>query len=878
MREDLLSRTVGVLLLLAFLGTRSSAWCQSSSAPTSKELRAARVADGRIHIDGHLNETAWATVKAGTDFTQRDPSDGTPASERTEVRVLYSESAIYVGVRAFDSEPRRIISEVARRDRTVQADEISVFFDSYFDRRTAFEFAVNPSGAIRDVYYQDEYTSDISWDPVWEVVTSVDSAGWTAEYRIPLTQLRYDRRGNRWGFQVMRRVQRKSERAYWMPYSKKTSGLASRFGTLTGLDSLSQPVRLELRPYTVSSRRTRKASSVGSYAPPVDTRLSGGGDVKLGLTSNLTLDVTVNPDFGQVEADPSVVNLSAFESYFPEKRPFFVEGSGLFGTYVQQGQVFYSRRIGRSPQSGAAPPPNGSVEIPDQTRIIGAAKLTGKKVRGFNVGLVSVMTAQEKALLRDSAGNVSGDSPVEPLTHYLVGRLEKDFRNGSNTVGAMITGVNRKLTPELRFLRSSSYVGVADGVHRWANGTYALRWNIAGSDIRGSRAAITAAQRSSFRYYQRPDARHTDLDTSRTELSGWTATANFGKETGTWTYWGLASQTSPGFDVNDLGFQFGGDNRDLRVGAGYNHTRPKGVFRDYQISATGWRRWTTGGELIETFFPFVYVGATFKNNWTLMANPMNVDFSRRCITCLRGGPSLRTDPFHAHFLRITTDRRRNIAFGMEGYWNAAFTTGPRAGSVAQTLYWKASETLNGSVTTRYSPSDDPYQYVTARRALDSTRYVLGEIHQKTVYLTNRLNWTVNPKLSFEFYAQPFVSSGSYDNFKQVVDPAAKSLANRFSPLPGFTCGNTGVCSTDYNADGVAEFSFGRPDFRFLQLRSTAVLRWEYRPGSVLFVAWQHGRTGSESNPTFSGFGDFPDILKIRPDNTVLVKANYWVNF
>ena len=871
---------IGVLpalwTVLAWAHSPLEAQSQEVSAPRQLEVR--KISEGAVRVDGSLHEIVWRSAAAGSDFTQRDPVDGSPASERTEVRVLYSDAAVYVGVRAFDSDAAHIVAEVSRRDRAVQADEIAIFFDSYFDRRTAFEFAVNPSGAIRDVYYQDEYSNDPSWDPVWEVETSRDSSGWTAEFRIPLTQLRYSRQGSKWGFQVMRRIQRKAERSYWTPYSKKTSGLASRFGTLVGLADLGQPVRLEVRPYSVTSSRTREARSRGLYAPSTTRHMKAGGDVKLGLTSSLTLDATVNPDFGQVEADPAVVNLSAFESFFPEKRPFFVEGSGLFGSVVQAGQVFYSRRIGRYPQGSATPLARGSVQIPEQTRIMGAAKLTGKNFHGFGIGLMSVVTAQEDALLRDSAGKVIGQSPVEPLTHYFVSRMERDFSAGSHTVGLLATAVNRRLTPELRFLRSASYVGIVDGVHRWKNAAYALRWNLGVSDIRGDRAAITAAQRSPFRYYQRPDAINVHLDTTRTSLQGTTASLYIGKETGSWTPWLSVGHISAGFDLNDVGFQYGADKRELRAALGYKQTRRRGILRDYQTNFVSWGTWNTAGELAEVVFPFVYVGGTFLNNWTIAANPMNVLFTQRCFSCLRGGPWMRGDPRRIHFVRLTTDRRNSLSLGLEGSGSRSFGTQAENWSGGPTVYWKVGERLNGSVAMRYSWLREPYQFVTSRRALDTARYIVADLQQKTGSITSRLNWTANPKLSFEVYGQPFVSAGAYSRFQTVVDPRAKRASDRFSRLPALACNTKGTCSADYNTDGTSDLSFGQPDFRFLQLRATTVVRWEYRAGSTLFFAWQHGKTGTESDPVFGGLGSFADILRLHPDNTLLIKANYWVGF
>lgn len=853
---------------------------QDSVRVGSPSLHASRVSEGSVVLDGRLDESAWRSGDSATTFTQRDPSDGSPASERTTARVLYSSDAIYVGVRAYDAEPSLIRAELSRRDRMTQSDEISIFFDSYHDRRTAFEFAVTPRGSIRDVYYTDEYRNDPSWDPVWEVRTALDSSGWSAEFRIPLTQLRFDPTKTTWGFQVMRRIVRRAEQAYWSPYSKKASGLAAHFGVLDGLEGLRQPKRLELRPYSVIAGRRRPEGTGSVYAPGRKNRLSGGLDLKYGISSDFTLDAAVNPDFGQVEADPAVVNLTAFESFFPEKRQFFVEGAGLFSQYIPAGQIFYSRRIGRSAQGFVSPPLRGTVQMPDETTILTAAKVTGKTGRGLGLGFISALTAEERAVLRDSLGLPVREQPVEPRTHYFAGRAERDFHKGTNTVGITVTAVNRWLPPELPYLRSASYVALMDGVHKWSRNSYAFRWGVAASEMRGSRSAITAAQRSPLRYYQRPEAPHVYLDTSRTSLGGYSAQVNAGKESGSWRYGIGLSRSSPGFDVTDLGFQYAGDVDRVQSWVGYVRTLPQWIFRDYQINATGWRVWTTGGELAGTVFPFIFVGGTFRNNWTFASNPMNVSVPRLCTTCLRGGPGLRQDAARVHYLNVTTDRRKAVAGAVTGFYVAEFSS-PRTRnySLTPTVYVKASETLNGSFSARYSQLRDPAQFVGRRVALDTARYLVGEINQTTASLTARLNWTITSNLSVELYGQPFVSANAFSRFKEVREPRARNFAERFRVYSNeLSCSSSGACTVDLNADANADLSFQRPDFHFDHFRSTSVLRWEYRPGSVLFIAWQHGRSGASSDPTFAAARNLGNLFSLPPDNTLLIKANYWISF
>lgn len=881
LRNRVLATSLGVLLAALVIATQGWA-AQQGTEPASRTLHAARIRAATIDLDGRLSEEAWQETRVASGFTQRVPADGSPETERTEVRVLYSPDAIYVGVRAFDSQPQGIRGELARRDSKSQSDEIAIYFDSYHDRRTCFEFAVTPRGSIRDAYYFNDvpWSADPSWDPVWEVKTSVNDAGWSAEFRIPFSQLRFDHEKNTWGFQVLRRIQRTAEEDYWAPYPKVASGFASLFGTLTGLENLPHPLRLELRPYSMVKSRSRPEASAILYSPGHEVRGNAGLDLKYGLSSDFTLDVTVNPDFGQVEADPAVINLTAFESFFPEKRPFFVEGSGLFSGFVPTGQPFYSRRIGRGPQGFASPPPGGTVEIPEATTILAAGKVTGKTSRGLGLGILGAVTAEEDAAVRDSAGIVVGKAVVEPSTRYVVGRVEQDFNNGGHTVGALVTVVNRSLPDNLKFLRSSAYVGALDGAHRWRNNTYAVRWNVAGSHIRGSQQAIAAAQRSYLHYYQRPDAPHLALDTTRTSLSGYIAQVSAGREAGTWQYRLSLKQGSPGFDVSDGGFQWqASDLREVGILSQYLVSRPRWIFRDLQMAVNFWQTWTTAGEPTATVAPFVFVGATFRNNWSLLLNPMNLFWSSLCTSCLRGGPALRQNTLRAHFIRLTTDRRRPVAAGLTIFTGGRFGTRTGWFGFIPTVFFRPTEVLNGSVQIGYNWDRDPDQWVGRRTALDSTRYLLGEIDQKSLDVKVRLNWTLTPTLSFEFSGQPFVSAGAYDSFKEVIAPRAGDFEARFRTYRDeLACTQAGACSVDLNGDATPDLFFQRPDFNFRQLRSTLVMRWEYRPGSVLFFAWQHGRQSFLSQGSFGGFQDLRDLFSLDSDNTFLVKANYWVSF
>lgn len=870
------------LVLLLIAGFASHVLSQTERIRKTPTLKALNIGEEQISVDGRLDEPRWQNADVGTNFIQRDPQDGSPASERTEIRALLNSDALFVGIRALDSQPGEIRAELARRDRESQSDELSVYLDSFHDTRTAFEFTVNPSGSTRDVYYFNDSrdNSDASWDPVWEVKTSIDATGWTAEFRIPFTQLRFEKDNTVWGLQVARRLQRSAETSYWSAFSKEASGFVSNFGTIEGLTGLSSPVRFELRPYTVTNNRFRPSSTGNVYAPVRQTHFNGGVDLKYGLTSDFTLDVALNPDFGQVEADPAVINLTAFETRFPEKRSLFIEGSGLFSVGLPVGQMFYSRRIGRAPQGNSYPPNGGTAEIPDASTIIAATKITGKSVNGLGIGVLSALTAEESSTLRDSAGARVGDGIVEPLTHHFAGRVEKDYDEGNHTIGGMITAVNRRLTDETKFLRSAAYVGEIDGTHRWDEKSYIFRWRLAASELRGNTGAIADAQLSSLHRFQRPDQTYLDYDAGRTSLSGYTVFLQAGRLAGTWQYVVTAARVSPGFDISDLGFQ--GQPSDLQrmtLWTQYLQARPQWIFRDYSLSLSAERGWTTHGDITWGWIRPVLFEGTFENNWFIELNPMAFGaLPSLNASALRGGPAILEDPWHNSFGTIGTDRRKPMSMELSGDAGGTFNAKARWHDVSPSVTIRPTNVFNMSVGLGYSWNRDPALWVGNFSVLDTTRYVTAEILQTTLSLTTRLNWILSPSLSVEFYAEPFVSSGEYSDFKHVNDARAGNFDDRYRTYRNIQENGDGTDSIDVNDDGFFDFSLDKPDFSYRQLRSTLVIRWEYRPGSVIYLAWQHGQERYIGDASFHSFKDIADIFRQDSDNTFVIKVNYWFSF
>ena len=867
----------------------------AASAPVAVRVMRAARASGSINIDGKLNEAAWASATPATDFTQSYPQVGAKATDPTEVRILYDDDALYVGVRMFDSQPALIAAQLARRDATgIYSDWLHVMVDSYRDRRTSFRFSVNPRGVQKDVLeFDDRNGEDLNWDAVWQVATLVDSAGWTAEYRIPFSQLRFGSVPagveRLWGIQIMRDVARRNERDSWSPWKLTDPGFVSLEGDLAGIVDIPTPRRLEIMPY-VSAKLTR---APGDPANPFyranDAKPSAGLDLKYGLPSGLTLTATANPDFGQVEVDPAVVNLSAYETFFPEKRPFFVEGANIFNigsinggpSYGSQ-QIFYSRRIGRSPQRF----PNGLfVDAPDATTILGAGKLTGK-VGAWSVGFLNAVTANEKARVLDAA-NVESTTAVEPLSNYFVGRMSHEFRGGNTILSLGGTAVNRDLgdTVFKNLLRSSADVGSLDFEHRWANKQWSLTGALSESRINGSRPVIRNAQLSSARYYQRPDADYLGVDTTANSLTGRSVKLGLNKS-GDWSFSATAKDISPGFEVNDLGFMGRVDYRNIGSGTSYNNQEPGKLLRSYNLFAGTNHAWNHGGDKIWTSF-FNQVTLNFTNLWSLYAGG-EYDPSAIDDRLTRGGPRGRQPTKYGAWTEITTDLRKTVSYDLYGdyYWDQdrGYSKDLNVGVTV-----RPSSSINVNFSPALSLYRTPIQFVrTVTDALATPtygrRYVFGDLYQTTLSATTRVEWTLSPLLSLQLYAQPFASAGRFKGFKELATPTTRDYnvygRDNGSTVTPVTDPATGkIVSYNIDPDGATgfaqSFSIGNPDFRTHSLRGNAVVRWEYRPGSALFFVWQQER--SDFLPFEGDFRTGRDTREIfgRPSNVFLVKATYW---
>ena len=843
-------------------------------------------------LDGRLDDPAWALAPPVTQFIQTDPSEGKPVSEATEVRVLYDATAIYIGARLYDREPNKIVARLARRDGDSQSDDFRVLLDSYHDHRTAFRFVVNPAGVKGDVFFGDDGNyADPSWDPVWQVATTVDSLGWTAVLRIPFTQLRFSgARDQVWGVRFVRWIQRKQEFALFPFVGKTESGFTSRFAHLLGLHDIPQPRRLELLPYTLTRGTYHEPDVVGSPFDQASRYFgSAGVDVKYGLSSNLTLDAALNPDFGQVEIDPAFVNLTAFEQFLPEHRPLFIEGADIFAFGGNGGgfnafggtpQFFYSRRIGRPPE-GAPYSPGQFVDVPGTTPILGAMKISGKTAGGWSVGVLDALTGRVYAGVADTLSGARYADEVEPLTNAFVGRVKHDYAGGNTTLGLFATALNRDLrTPSLTFLRRSAYVGAVDLFHRWGQSTYTLAANLGWSYVRGDTAALQLAQQSSTRYFQRPDATSFHYDPTRTALAGVTGELYLNKVAGNWL-WGVAgSTTTPGFEVNDLGFQHRVDRISGAATAGYHWTKPGRVFREATLLAWLGPSWNYDGNSIQKATGLSTFG-TLHNFWFYNAD---ATYIARALDdrLTRGGPLAATPASWSGDASVSTDTRRAVS-GSVLVSDSRNEAGGWQLFVSPAIELRPSAAVTLSLGPHYSAGRDAAQYVT--HVSDSTatatfgaRYVFAQLLQHSLDAALRVNVTFTPTLSFQLYAQPFIFTGDYQTFEELRTPRTYTF-NVYGRDNGSTI-RYDPAAQQYTvhptASATDSLQFSNPTFRDRSLRANAVLRWEYRPGSTLFVVWTQSRFAELADATFApGHYLGHELLGDRPTNVLLVKANYW---
>lgn len=854
-----------------------------------KAYRAVRINPQPPVIDGLGSDPVWNKASWEAGFLQNAPRQGEKPSQETAFKILFDDEALYVFIRASDSEPGRIDRRLARRDDW-KSDSVGLWLDTYHDHRTAFLFLVTAGGVKTDgICSNDELSSmengvDFNWDPIWSAKTLVDGEGWTAEIRIPLSQLRFgSKKEQSWGLQVERRINRANELSRWQLIPNEAKGFASLFGDLEGIIGLRPSRRIELLPYSVGSLQTDAREEGNPFAPGLTRALSGGLDGKVGLTSDLNLDFTLNPDFGQVEADPSYMNLSAYEVFLQEKRPFFIEGSNIlnyrvfrWGGSLSQDTLFYSRRIGQPPHGWPTTEPGEYFRRPDSTSILAAFKLTGKTENGLSLGVLDALTSEENAEL-DLLGRRRME-PVEPTTNFFVGRVQKDYDGGNFVVGGMLTAVGRRISSSgLNDLSRAAYSGGFDLVRYWRDKTYYFTLNVIASHILGSREALLQTQTSPVHYFQRPDASHATLDPERTSLSGYGGTLEFGKSGGgNFRFISSLTWRSPGLELNDVGFLRQADLIRAWLQAKYVTFKPFGPFLNFSLALCHYRDWDFGGRLLRPGL-FFELNTVFKNNWNLYLSADKVFFDRAA-NVLRGGPSFRSPGMTSSYFILSSDQSKPWRISAGPFYGPGDAGSSEGWGAFFEAAYRPHPALEFSAQPMIYFFNDELQYVASPQSGLENRYICGRMDMRMASLTLRLNLSLSPELTIQYYGQPFISTGKYSGFKIITDPGAADWRHMFRPLGGNDIRFDGPSESyrvDENGDGLADFEFDRPDFRTLQFRSNLVLRWEYRPGSILYLVWSQGRTGFSPDADLGLGQGLADLFHLQPRNVFLVKFSYW---
>jgi len=864
--------------------------------------RAAAVrAESAPEIDGRLDERLWSEAPAVTAFVQREPVEGAPPSQPTEVRFAFDDHTLYVGARMRDeAAPEGIVSRLVRRDASTESDRLTLTFDTFLDHLGRTVFTVNPAGSRRDAYGPGGSNLDDSWDPVWTYATRVDDDGWTAEMAIPFSQLRFERGVDPvFGLQIEREINRLNEIQVWSFWRREDQGGPSRYGHLTGIEAPKASLdRLEILPYAVLQAET--AGDVDEADPfdvSRDSEMRMGADLAYLLTSDLTLSATVNPDFGQAEVDPAVVNLSAFETFFPEKREFFIEGSGLFDfgglwcftcSNMSSLSMLFTRRIGRAPQAVSLAEDAGEfVDAPDATTILTAAKVTGRTRGGTSIGVLGALTAREDAAVAGVDGGPF-EQEVMPRTSYFVGRVKQDLADGDVQIGGIATSVVRSFDdPALEELLPSHSEGLGvDAEAWWSDRTYHLLSSAAITNVSGSEAAILDLQTSSARYFQRPDRDRgsnglfTDrFDPTLTAIRGYGFYARVAKEAGEWRWEGSVNAKSPGFENNDIAFTTRTDFLMLHGNLQRRWTTPTSWYRWLQVTGGGQRQTNFDGDVT---FEQVHTNVFYRapNYWetSLFAMVRPRTLSDRLT---RGGPVVADNASGFVSWWMSSDPRKPVVVEANPTtaWNEE---GARDWGLSLDLTLRPASNVSLSVGPRFDHSESTDQFVTSvddptAEAFFGTRYVFADLEQKTFSMNTRLDWTFTPTMSLELFAQPFVSSNDFSRLKEFAAPRRLEKVVYGEDVGTISSDGEGAFVIDPDGDGpAASFAVDDPDFNFRSLRGNLVFRWEYLPGSTLFLVWTQDRNASVSDGDFDFGRDLGGLFDAEADNVFLVKATYWL--
>jgi hypothetical protein len=816
-------------------------------------------------IDGDLNDSIWFLGEWHGDFTQQQPYAGVEGTENTYIKVLYDRSNLYVAIICQDSEPEKIRDIFDRRD-ALNGDMTGIAIDSYYDKRTAFEFNLSAAGQKMDLKHLGDYQWDFNWDAVWDGATAKNDSGWVAEMEIPFSQMRYtNQEEHLWGMHVWRWISRRFEEDQWQYIPKEAPAMVYLFGELKGVKNIRGSRQVEFLPYVLSA--VRNPAGEGGFDP---LKFNGGLDAKVGISSDYTLDLSINPDFGQVEADPSVLNLTSFETFYEEKRPFFLEGNEIFDFQLGQDIPYYSRRIGSAPSFPGQYDRFSISEVPNRTTILGAAKLTGKSSRGLSVGLVNGLTAEAVGLAKDESG-AEEEIQVAPLSNYLASRVKREFNDANTMVGGMFNLVNR-ISPDSAILElkpSSAVTGGLDLQHYWNNKNYFFEVKTIASQLKGSTESIFQKQRAHTHRFQRPDADYLSVDSLSEHLNGHGGMIQVGKKGGALNFSLTGEYRSPGLNLNDMGYirqaDFFGEGLELV----YKMNEPGDWVRSYELILSQDARWSFGGENIQneigSFFTLVS-----NNSWRYLAT-YNYAFSHLDIRELRGGPALRIDGEHLSGVLIASNSAKDLSARAGFHYNVFGESGSHQEIAHATLTWLPIRKIKLSGRVVFNNQKYHQQYVGVVSGTGGDEFLVSHIDHRTTSFTFRGELFLSPELSLQYYGSPYYSVGDYSDFQRVNNPSEKDISARLEPITvGYDAGEN-----SYTFDhGGESLEFDNPDFSFMQFRSNLVFRWEYNLGSTLYLVWAHDRSGWESqfNPVSEITGD---LFGIKGNNVFMFKMNFW---
>ena len=810
-------------------------------------------------IDGKLDDDCWQ--KTGTwdgDFIQQQPHQAAPPSQETEIKILYDDKYLYFGFICHDNEPEKMDPILGRRDQ-MNGDVTGIAIDSYNDNQTAFEFNLTAAGQKIDLMHLGEYGWDFEWNAVWDGKTTIGDSAWYAEMRIPFTQIRFSNEEEHvWGMHIWRWINRLQEESEWKLIPVDAPAMVYIFGELRGIKDIPYKRNFEVMPYVKGKYISQSENN---------ENFGAGIDGKMGVTSDFTLDYTINPDFGQVEADPSVLNLTSYEVFYDEKRPFFLEGKSILEYNAANDLVYYSRRIGHAPGYYPDVSENETLSLPENTSILNALKFTGKNKKGLSLGVVNSMTAKENATIY--SGDESRKEAVEPFTNYFVGRLKQDFNKGSTTIGGIATSTIRNIKDEqLEYLADKSFVGGLDFEHNWKNRKYFVNGKSFFSSINGSEESISRLQRSSPHLYQREDAKHLEYNSSLTTLQGWGGEINAGKRSGILRITGNVDWRSPGVDLNDMGYMWQADYIKQETHFIYNINKPKGILLRYYLMLEQGHTWSFGGEnlldKIDATAKF-----TYKNYW-LTTFDFYRKFNEVDTRQLRGGPSLRMDGENVGGFIFQTNSSKDLVFATKLYFLRNDDKISLRNSYDFSLSWLINDNFSISTITGFSNEVDNSQYVKQTEVEQKKEYVVGKIDRETLYTTLRIEYFITPELSLQYYGSPYASIGKYDSYRKVNISKSKDLSERYSPLT-----ISGDNLIDEKGNGYLDFTTENPDFNFQEFRSNFVLRWEYKTGSAFYFVWTNTSSNYESVYNFSVIKSLKSLSNLEAQNAFMIKFSYW---